>query len=289
MNNFKISVCSTADLPESYIKEHDLCVISLSYMFGEELYKRGQDLPEQVFYNKMRSGLMPTTSQINPADAREAFIECLKETNEILQIAFSSGLSGSYNSLKIAADELMEERDDIRIVVVDSLAASLGEGLLVHKAVEMKKAGKSLDEVVEWLEKHRLNLVHMFTVDDLFNLQRGGRVSKAAAIFGTMVNIKPVLHVDNEGHLIPLEKVRGRKKSLNRLVDLMETKMGAFKEQNDIVFISHGDSYDDAKYVADEVKKRFGIDQFIINYVSPTIGAHSGPGTIALFFLGDER
>ncbi|NLG05710.1 MAG: DegV family protein [Clostridia bacterium] len=289
MDNFKISICSTADLPDDYISQNDLCVISLSYMFGEELYNRDNSLPEQVFYNKMRSGLMPTTSQINPADAKEAFLECLKDTNEILQIAFSSGLSGSYNSLKIAADEIMEERDDVRIVVVDSLAASLGEGLLVHKAVEMKKEGRSLDEIVEWLEQHKLNLVHMFTVDDLFNLQRGGRVSKAAAIIGTMVNIKPVLHVDNEGHLIPLEKVRGRKKSLNRLVDLMEEKMGTYKEQNDIVFISHGDSYDDAQYVADEVNRRFGIDQFIINYVSPTIGAHSGPGTIALFFLGDER
>ncbi len=290
MSDFKISVCSTADLPESYIKENELGVISLSYMFDDgEVHKRGNDLPEPVFYSKMRSGMMPTTSQINPEEAKAAFEEYLKTTNEILQIAFSSGLSGSYNSLRIAAEELMEEREDVKIIVVDTLAASLGEGLLVHKAVQMKKQGKSIEEVVEWLEEHKLNLVHMFTVDDLFHLHRGGRVSKATAVFGTMVNIKPILHVDDEGHLMPLSKVRGRKKSLNTLVDYMEDKMGTYRDQNDIFFISHGDSLEDAEYVAEEVKRRLGIDSYLINYVSPTIGAHSGPGTIALFFLGDKR
>ncbi len=290
MSEFKISVCSTADLPESYIKENDLGVVGLSYMFEDgEVHKRGNDLPEPVFYSKMRSGMMPTTSQINPEEARAAFEEYLETTNEILQIAFSSGLSGSYNSLRIAAEELMEEREDIKIIVVDTLAASLGEGLLVHKAVQLKKQGKSIEEVAEWLEEHKLNLVHMFTVDDLFHLYRGGRVSKATAILGTMVNIKPILHVDNEGHLIALSKVRGRKKSLNTLVDCMEDRMGSFRDQNDIFFVSHGDSLEDAEYVAEEVKRRFGIESYLINYVSPTIGAHSGPGTIALFFLGDKR
>ncbi len=290
MSEFKISICSTADLPESYIQENQLGVVGLSYMFDDgEVHKRGNDLPEPVFYSKMREGQMPTTSQINPEEAKAAFEEYLKTTKEILQIAFSSGLSGSYNSLRIAAEELMEEHDDIKIIVVDTLAASLGEGLLVHKAVQLKKQGKSLEEVAAWLEEHKLNLVHMFTVDDLFHLYRGGRVSKATAILGTMVNIKPILHVDDEGHLIPLSKVRGRKKSLNTLVDYMEDKMGSYRDQNDIFFISHGDSLEDAEYVAEEVKRRLGIESYLINYVSPTIGAHSGPGTIALFFLGDKR
>ncbi len=290
MSEFKISICSTADLPESYISENQLGVVGLSYMFDDGIvHKRGNDLPEPVFYSKMRSGMMPTTSQINPEEAKAAFEEYLKTTNEILQIAFSSGLSGSYNSLRIAAEELMEERDDIKIIVIDTLAASLGEGLLVHKAIQMKKQGKSIEETADWLEKHKLNLVHMFTVDDLFNLYRGGRVSKATAVLGTMASIKPILHVDDEGHLIPLSKVRGRKKSLNTLVDCMEEKMGSYRDQNDIFFVSHGDSLEDAEYVAEEVKRRLGIESYLINYVSPTIGAHSGPGTIALFFLGDKR
>ncbi|HKM22131.1 MAG TPA: DegV family protein [Lachnospiraceae bacterium] len=290
MSDFKISICNTADLPEDYIQENNLGVISLSYMFDDDVvYNHFNSLPEPVFYNKMREGQMPTTSQINIAEAKEAFEEYLKDTNEILQIAFSSGLSGSYNSLRLAADEVMEEHDGVKIVVVDSLCASLGEGLLVHKAVQLKKQGKSLDEIAEWLEAHRLNLVHMFTVDDLFHLHRGGRVSKAAAVLGTMINLKPILHVDDEGHLIPLFTVRGRKKSLNSLVDCMEKKMGSFKDQNDAVFISHGDCEEEARYVEAEVRKRFGDKLFIVNYVCPTIGAHSGPGTIALFFLGDER
>ena len=173
--------------------------------------------------------------------------------------------------------------------MIDSLCASLGEGLLVHKAVAMKEAGKSMDEIASWVEENKLHVVHNFTVDDLFHLYRGGRVSKTAAVVGTMINLKPVLHVDNEGHLIPLSKVRGRKKSLIALVDSMEKQIGSRRDENDIVFISHGDSLEDAQFVADLVKERLGIDQFLINYVGPTIGAHSGPGTIALFYFGDYR
>ena len=175
------------------------------------------------------------------------------------------------------------------IIVIDSLCASLGEGLLVHKAVMLKESGKSFSETADWIEKNKLHIVHNFTVDDLNHLYRGGRVSKATAFLGTIVNIKPILHVDDEGHLIPLSKVRGRKKSLIALVDSMEQQMGTWKEKNDIVFISHGDSLADAKFVATLIKERFGIDSFLINYVGSTIGAHSGPGTIALFYLGDYR
>lgn len=289
MAPFTIITDSTADLPKEYLKEHGIPTMNLRYIIDGESYGYDKELDVHVFYNMMREGKMPTTSQVNPEEAKEFFMKYREESREILCISFSSGLSGTYNSARIAAQEVMEECPDTNIMVIDTLSASLGEGLLVHKAVCMRKEGKSLQETADWLEQHKLNLVHMFTVDDLNHLYRGGRVSKAAAIIGTMASIKPILHVDNEGHLIPLNKVRGRKKSLAALVDAMEQKMGDWRSQNDIVFISHGDVQEDAELVRDEVKKRFGIESFLINHVGPTIGTHSGPGTIALFFLGDVR
>ena len=232
---------------------------------------------------------MPTTSQVNPQECREYLEEYLKETDKLLYICFSSGLSGTYGSACIAADLTMEEHPGCEIRVIDSKCASMGEGLLVHKAVQLQKEGKSMEEVAAWVVENVPHLVHIFTVDDLNHLYRGGRVSRTAAVVGTMVGIKPVLHVDDEGHLIPISKVRGRKKSLNALVDYMEKKMGKYRENNDIVFISHGDALEDAEFVRDTIKERFGIDSFMINHIGPTIGAHSGPGTIALFFMGESR
>lgn len=289
MENFKIITDSTSDLPKDYFEKHGLGVMYLSYTIEGVTYQGDKQLAEDVFYSKMRGGQMPTTSQVNPTQAKEVFEEALKENNNILCISFSSGLSGTYNSARVAAEEIMEENKDAKIIVVDTLAASLGEGLLVHKAVMMKEGGATLEETAGWLEEHKLNLVHAFTVDDLFHLYRGGRVSKTTAIFGTMINIKPVMHVDDAGHLVNMYTVRGRKKSLHSLVDYMEKQMGSYRNQNDIIFISHGDCKEEAQSVADDVKARFGIDSYLINYVGPTIGAHSGPGTIALFFLGEKR
>lgn len=289
MNNYIITTDTTTDLPEDYIKKHDLGIMSLTYTLEGTTYSKDNPLDVKLFYEKMRNGSMPTTSQVNPENAKNIFLPYLKDGYDILHIAFSSGLSGSYNSTRIAAEELSEEFPDRKITIIDSLAASLGEGLLVHKAVMLKEQGADLDTVADWVEQNKLHIVHNFTVDDLFHLHRGGRVSKATAILGTMINVKPILHVDDEGHLIALSKVRGRKKSLQALVDSMEKQMGAYRIQNDIVFISHGDSLADAQYVADLVKQRFGIESFLINYVGPTIGAHSGPGTIALFYMGDYR
>ncbi|MEI3229517.1 MAG: DegV family protein [Lachnospiraceae bacterium] len=289
MNNYIITTDTTTDLPEDYIKKHDLGIMSLTYTLEGTTYSKDNPLDVKLFYEKMRNGSMPTTSQVNPENAKNIFLPYLKDGYDILHIAFSSGLSGSYNSTRIAAEELSEEFPDRKITIIDSLAASLGEGLLVHKAVMLKEQGADLDTVADWVEQNKLHIVHNFTVDDLFHLHRGGRVSKATAILGTMINVKPILHVDDEGHLIALSKVRGRKKSLQALVDSMEKQMGAYRSQNDIVFISHGDSLADAQYVADLVKQRFGIESFLINYVGPTIGAHSGPGTIALFYMGDYR
>ena len=290
MNKFMITTDTTSDLPAEYIKEHNIGIMSLTYTLEDVTYDWEHPMDVKEFYKKMREGSLPTTSQVNPEIAKEIFTEIAnKNDSDILHIAFSSGLSGSYNSAQIAADELAEEGFAHKIIVIDSLCASLGEGLLVHKAVQKMEAGESLDATAQWVEENKLHLVHNFTVDDLFHLYRGGRVSKTTAVIGSIVNIKPLLHVDNDGHLIPLSKVRGRKKSLIALVDSMEKQMGAYRDQNDIVFISHGDCIEDAQFVADHIKERFGIDNFLINYVGSTIGAHSGPGTVALFYMGEAR
>lgn len=289
MGTFKIVTDSTADLPEAYLQEHGIDTMCLRYILDGESYGTDKKLDVKEFYALMRSGKMPTTSQVNPEEAKEFFLKHREETKEILYLAFSSGLSGTYNSARIAAEEVMEEYPDTKIIVIDTLAASLGEGLLVYKAVGLRAIGKTMQETADWIEAHKLNLVHMFTVDDLNHLYRGGRVSKTVAIVGTLAGIKPILHVDDEGHLIPLRNVRGRKKSLLALVDDMEQKMGDFRKENDIVFISHGDCLEDATIVKHEIEKRLGIDTFLVDYVGPTIGAHSGPGTVALFFMGESR
>ena len=289
MSDYIITTDTTADLPENYIAEHNLGIMSLTYTIEGETYSREHPLDVNDFYEKMRAGSMPTTSQVNPEAAKDILLPYLKDGLDILHIAFSSGLSGTYNSVRIAAEELLEEFPDRKIIVIDSLAASLGEGLLVHKALALKASGKDMETVANWVEENKLHIVHNFTVDDLNHLYRGGRVSKTTAFLGTMINIKPILHVDDEGHLVPLSKVRGRKKSLQALVDSMEKQMGNYRKENDIVFISHGDSLSDAEYVAELIKQRLGIDSFLINYVGSTIGAHSGPGTIALFYMGEYR
>lgn len=290
MKNFIITTDTTADLPADYIEKHHIGLLSMSYIIDGETYTWDKPLPVKEFYEKVRNGSLPTTSQVNPDEAAKAFEKIITEQDvDILHIGFSSGLSGSYNSVRLAAMELAEKYPENKIVAVDSLAASMGEGLLVHKAVTMKEAGKSLEEIASWLEENKLHLVHNFTVDDLFHLYRGGRVSKTAAFVGSMINLKPILHVDNEGHLIPMQKVRGRKKSLLALVDCMEKQMGSWRDKNDIVFISHADCEADAQFVADQIKERFGIESFLIDYIGPTIGAHTGAGAVALFYMGDYR
>lgn len=291
MADFIIVTDSTSDLPNSYYAENDVKVMYLSCIMDGVTYGKEKQLDINEFYKNVRNGSLPTTSQINPQEAKDEIIEFAKENKNILYIAFSSGLSGTYQSGIIAMDELKDERPDINLVVVDSLCASLGEGLLVHKAVEMRKQGKSFDETCTYIKEHVLNIGHVFTVDDLYHLYRGGRVSKATAVIGSMINIKPILHVDDEGHLINIGKARGRKKSLLNLVDLMEEKMGSYNdpEKNNIIFISHSDCKDDAQIVADEITKRFGFKTFLIDYIGPVIGSHTGAGTVALFFMADKR
>lgn len=286
--SFILSTDSSCDLPLSYYSDHNVAVAQLNYLLDDELYAnfdKRMDFPG--FYKAMREQKMPVTNQVNPEQLATIFEDQIKAGNDVLHIGFSSGLSGSCNSARIAMAEVLEKYPDAKIVVVDSLSASLGQGLLVHKAVKMKDQGADLDTIATWLEENKLHLVHLFTVDDLNHLYRGGRVSKGTAIIGTALGIKPVLHVDDEGRLIPLEKVRGRKASLAKLVNRMATLVPGW--DNADVFISHGDCLEDAEYVADLIREQLGIQNVFIDYVGPVIGAHAGPGTIALFFMGDHR
>lgn len=289
MKDFVITTDTTCDLPKDYISEHNLKLLPLYYSFNGEVYGDKLELSPGEFFDKMRGGEMPTTMAVNPDTAKKIFTDILKEGYDIIHISFSSALSGSCSVAVTVAAELREEYPDSKITVVDSLSASMGEGLLVHKAVLMKEEGKSYKEIVEWLENNKLKLCHMFTVDDLHHLHRGGRVSRTAAIIGTLINVKPVLHVSNEGRLVPLNNVRGRKKALIALVNNMEKRIDGYLYKNDIIFISHGDCLEDAQTVASMITERFGISNIVINYVCPTIGAHSGPGTVAVFFMGNER
>lgn len=289
MREYVITTDNNADLPEEYYKEHNVGCMYFSYTMDGVLYKQDSYMPEGEFYGKMRAGSMPTTAQVNPEEARLLFEPYLKEGKDILHIAFSSGLSGTYNSCRIAVEELREEYPDRIITIIDSLAASLGQGLLVYLAQKLKEDGADMQTVAEWAENHRKNIVHLFTVDDLNHLYRGGRVSKTTAVLGGMLNIKPILHVDDEGKLIPIGKVRGRKKSILELASLMDEKLGSCKDTCDTIFISHGDCLEDAEFLAEKIKERYQIKTEIVNYVGSVIGAHSGPGTLALFFVGDSR
>ena len=287
MREYAIVTDNNADLSLDYYEKHGIEVIYLTYMIDGETYDKNRQLPSEDFYERMRKGSMPTTSQANPEQAKEVFLKVLKDTDKIIYLAFSGALSGTMNSGRIAAEEIMEEHPEVKITVIDTLAASLGQGLLVYKAVEKMEQGMPYDELVQWIEENKLHLVHYFTVDDLFHLYRGGRVSKTAAILGTMINLKPVLHVDDNGKLIPVSKVRGRKKSLAALVDAMAELKGSY--ENDIVMISHGDCPEEAEAVKKMIQEKFGIEKFLIEPVGSTIGAHSGPGTMALFFFGEKR
>lgn len=289
MKDFVIVTDNMTDLPASYYQEHDLVRICLTYMMDGVTYTDDEPMPTDRFYAAMRSGKMPTTSQVNPQRAKECFEAVLQETKQILCITVSSGISGTYSSMMTGAREAMEEHPEAKIVVIDSLCASLGEGLLTHKAVTMRDQGKSFEEICEWMEAHKLNVVHNFTVDDLFHLHRGGRVSKAAAIAGTLIQVKPLLHVDDEGHLTVVGKVRGRKRSIEALSDAVGKQIGEWMEPEAEIFISHADCEEDARRLEKLIREKYGLNRFLISSVGPTIGSHSGPGTLALFYMGEKR
>lgn len=289
MKEYVITTDDTCDMPDSFYEEHQVPYVSLSCMVNGITYNKEHKADSHEFYEAMRKGAMPTTSQVNSEDVKSCWMPYVEKGMDILHLGFSSGLSGSFNSARIAAEELMEEYPGLQIRVVDSLCASMGEGLLLFYALRKKEEGCSLQEVGDFLEETRLHLCHVFTVDDLFHLHRGGRVSKLSAIVGTMAGIKPMLHVDDEGRLILLSKIRGRKRALAELVRMMDARVGEWKDRNTTVFISHGDCEEDARQVADLVREKYQIEDIRIHPVGSTIGAHAGPGTVALFFLGEKR
>lgn len=290
MSEFVLMTDSSADLSQEMVQELGVTVLPLSFTIQGKVYRnypdnREMDLP--LFYDMLRAGELATTSAVNVAEYTQAVEPILQEKKDVLILAFSSGLSSTYQASVLAAEELREKYPDRKIYTVDTLCASMGQGLLVYLAVQEQRKGRSIEEVRDWAESTKLHLCHQFTVDDLHFLKRGGRISATTAVVGSMLQIKPVLHVDNEGRLINIGKARGRQASLKALVDKMEKTVT--EEGKKTVFISHGDCRKEAVAVADMVRERFGTQDIRINYVGPVIGAHSGPGTLALFYLGTER
>lgn len=290
MRDYTIITDSTSDLSLPALQESAVTVIPMEFHLDGKSYHNYPDEREydmRQFYAGLKAGKTSTTSQINQQTFEEVFEPVLQQGRDVLYLGFSSGLSGTFHSSCLAAEELLRKYPEAKIICVDTLAASAGEGLLVYTAAKKKAEGMGIEELAKWAEDNRLRLCHWFTVDDLNHLKRGGRVSPAAAVIGTALGIKPVLHVDDEGHLINVAKARGRNASLTALVDHMEQT--AIAPAGQTIFISHGDCLADAQKVADEVRRRMGVKDIVINHVGPVIGAHSGPGTVALFFLGTKR
>ena len=290
MSNFVILTDSSADLSAGMAQQLDVQVLPLCFTLeGHTYYNHpdNRDMDPHLFYERLRKGEVATTNAVNVFQYIEALEPLLQAGKDVLILAFSSGLSNTYNSSRLAVEELSAKYPERKLYTVDTLCASLGQGLLVWYAARERDRGHSIEEVRDWVEDHKLNLCHQFTVDDLHFLKRGGRISATTAMVGSMLHIKPVLHVDNEGHLVSIGKARGRQASLKALVDRMEHT--AIDSGSLTVFISHGDCLEDAQTVAGMVKKRFGVQDVSINYVGPVIGAHSGPGTVALFYMGTER
>lgn len=280
---------SCTDLPLSYVEQNELPYVSLVCNFkGQECKDDfGKTLSYKEFYDAVRNGEMPSTSQVNVYVYTEIFKKYAMEGKAVIYLGFSSALSGSFNSASMARDMICEEIKDADINVIDSKSASLGEGLLAYYANEMLKKGASKDEVVSWLESNKLKLNHYFTVDDLGHLKRGGRLSGAAAFVGTLLDIKPILEVNDEGKLVPVAKVKGRKKSIKTLFEMLQENIVSPEDQ--VIAISHGDCAEDAERLKEMILKEYKVRDVIINHVGPVIGAHTGPGVVALFFMGDKR
>ena len=291
--SFELVTDSCCNLAEETIDRYGLHVLPLTFMAdGDDTvyqsYLKGEKTDLSRFYKMMRDGKVFRTSLPNLSNTEALFRSLLDAGRDILYLGFSSGLSGTYEATELLAKQLRGEYPDRKIYTVDTLAASGGQGLLVWHACQHAEAGEGIDAVRDWVEDNKLRLAHWFTVDDLMFLWRGGRVSKTSAWAGTLLNIKPVLHVDDEGHLIPMEKVRGRKKSLTALLNHME-KTGTQPLADQMVFITHGDCLEEAQWLEQQIRERFGVRDIVVNCIDPVIGAHSGPGTMALFFLASSR
>ena len=271
-------------------KELELTVVPLTVHIDGHDYPNlldGSAISFEDFYGKIRGGVLATTSAANVGQFQEAMRPILAAGKDIVSINFSSALSTTYQSACIAAQDMKEEFPDANIYVVDSLSASLGQGLLLYLTVQKKREGLSAQELVQWVEDNKLHIDHWFTVDDLNYLKMGGRLSAGAAFFGSMLSIKPVMHTSDEGKLVPVSKVRGRKASLKALIDKI-AELG-IEPSEQVMFICHADCEVEARAVAEEMKARYGVKEVYINYIGPVIGSHTGPNTMGIFFVGTKR
>ena len=284
--SFKIITDSCCDLTAEMVAQCELSVAQLSVEMDGRVYSNEEMTPVEL-YTHLRNGKLPKTAAVNPEGWAELIRPALQAGQEVLVLAFSSGLSATYQSAVIAAGELREEFPDRKLIVIDTLCASIGQGLLVYTAAKLREQGKSIDEIAAWVEDHKKNVCHWVTVEDLMHLKRGGRVSAATAVVGTMLSIKPIIRVDDEGKLENLAKARGRKTSLNYLLDRMAESFDP--ELSDTVFIGHGDCLADAQTLESAIRSRFGVKNVYINYVGAVIGAHTGPGVAVIGFFGKNR
>jgi len=285
-NDYTLITDSSCDLPPDYLRENGIPDLQLYFTIGDVTRKCNEMTPEE-FYRCIRGGDMPVTSQVNVEDAVELFEEEIGKGRDILYLAFSSGLSGTYNSGCVAAELVRKKFPDCRIIVVDTLCASMGQGLYVYEAQQMKAAGCSIDEVAQWASDNVQRVAHYVLADDLHHLHRGGRVSKTSAMVGQMLGIKPIIQVNREGKLAVYDKVRGRKQAISKCVEHLVEAVGDTK--GDMIMISHADCEEDARYAAELIKKRTGIKNSMIYYMGPVIGAHTGTEAIGMFLMADHR
>ncbi len=291
MQEFVITTENAADLPQEFIAENEIGILSLYYTMDDVTYGEdgGNHQTVEEFYQKMRAGSMPKTQQVNPDQAIRKFRKYLQQGKDVLHLALTSAVSGSCNSARMAAQELKEEFPDRTITVIDTLVGTLAEGMLVDKVVKLRSAGASLHEAAKWVQEKLPHVCLYATVDDLKHLYRGGRVSKTTAFLGGAIGIKPILKLNEEGNLVPIAKVRGRKQSIQTLVQNMEEHIGCFLKENDTIYITHGDCLEEANYLAGLIKEKFGIQKTMINHIGPVIGSHAGPGALAVAFLGESK
>ncbi len=281
--NVKIITDSASDLPQELVTKHDIEIMPLMVIIGNEEYYDREEIQAKELYSTLREGTMAKTSQIPPSRIKETFVKYAEKGQPFIYIALSSGISGTYQSAAVIKNDVQEEFPDVQMEVIDSRAASLGYGIMAIHAAELAEQGKTVDEILTSLNSGFLNhMEHIFTVDDLEFLQRGGRVSRASAFFGGMLKIKPVLHVE-DGKLVPIEKIRGKNKVYKRMVEIMQER--GVNLQSQLIGISHGDDLESAEKLKNEIQQTYGSEHFVINVVGATIGSHSGPGTLALFFL----
>ena len=285
--SYQIITDSCCDFPKALLETLNISVVPLSLSFRGEVWSDTTDEGLKTIFAGLRNGETASTSAANPENWASVIEPVLQKGEDALVLTFSSGLSTTYQSAVIAASDLQEAYPQRKILVVDTLCASLGQGLLVWYACQKKEEGLSLEELAAWCEENKMKLCHWFTVDDLMYLKRGGRISATTALLGTMLNIKPVLHMDDEGHLINVSKVRSRKASIEALA----AKVGSLgiPGANDTIFICHGDCIEDAEYLKSRLEALYGTKNVVIGYVGAVIGSHSGPGTLAVFFLGEHR